>query len=62
MTLSVESPCVRICAIDQGICTGCGRDLQQISAWRSATDEEKERIVKESALRLAKYKSATCTP
>ena len=31
----IESPCVRVCAVDgqTGLCLGCGRSLQEIGGW-----------------------------
>jgi predicted Fe-S protein YdhL (DUF1289 family) len=39
----VESPCVRNCCLnDDDICLGCGRSLQEITRWSSASDTDKQ--------------------
>lgn len=45
--MSVESPCVGICSIDgeSGLCRGCCRTLDEIRAWKSASDDEKLAIL-----------------
>ena len=42
------SPCVSICDVDwaEGVCLGCGRTLDEIGAWPSATAEEKRAILR----------------
>jgi predicted Fe-S protein YdhL (DUF1289 family) len=39
---NAPSPCVKICSLDpqQGVCSGCGRTLAEISGWiRFGQDE-----------------------
>ena len=39
---TVQSPCVRNCCLDENdTCLGCGRLLEEILRWRSASDEER---------------------
>jgi len=39
---TVQSPCVRNCCLDEtDTCLGCGRLLEEILRWRSASDEER---------------------
>lgn len=53
MSLTVESPCISVCVTDQNdMCLGCGRYLNEIAQWGAASEEEKERIARESALRI----------
>jgi len=40
------TPCVSICKIEDGKCTGCGRTLEEIAKWRSYSDEERLDIMK----------------
>ncbi len=41
-TCSYKSPCVRHCCLDdKDICIGCGRTLDEICRWSSATNIEK---------------------
>jgi predicted Fe-S protein YdhL (DUF1289 family) len=44
---SVISPCIRICKLENEICIGCGRTRDQISKWRSYTDNEKLTIIEQ---------------
>lgn len=46
-TATVESPCVRVCIIDQttGYCCGCYRTLDEISFWMRYTPEERGRVM-----------------
>ncbi|MDI3261171.1 MAG: DUF1289 domain-containing protein, partial [Sinobacteraceae bacterium] len=40
------SPCIKVCTLDhEGVCTGCGRRIEEIAAWPKASDEERRRIV-----------------
>jgi predicted Fe-S protein YdhL (DUF1289 family) len=45
----MESPCVKICLFDpaSGLCSGCGRSLDEIAGWANFTDEERRRIMAE---------------
>lgn len=43
----MESPCIDVCVMDPetGLCTGCGRTLQEIAQWSSMPGEERRRIM-----------------
>lgn len=43
----METPCVKICVIDQSTrqCTGCLRTLEEIARWSSYSDAERRRIM-----------------
>ena len=43
----MQSPCIQVCAIDprSGLCSGCGRTLDEIARWAEITDEERQRIM-----------------
>jgi predicted Fe-S protein YdhL (DUF1289 family) len=45
--MPVDSPCINICKIVErtGVCRGCGRTLEEIKAWRDASDDEKRTIL-----------------
>jgi predicted Fe-S protein YdhL (DUF1289 family) len=45
----MESPCVRICVLDPatGLCSGCGRTLDEIGDWLSLSEAERQRITAE---------------
>lgn len=45
----LASPCVRNCCLDeQNVCMGCGRSLDEIVAWGTATDADKAAILERS--------------
>jgi uncharacterized protein len=52
----METPCIKICTMDQrtGICIGCGRTLDEIARWGAMRDDERARIMRALAERLAK--------
>lgn len=43
----LESPCVEVCQFDyaKGVCIGCHRTLNEISAWLHCSNDEKQRIL-----------------
>jgi uncharacterized protein len=50
----LASPCVRNCCLDErDVCMGCGRSLDEIVAWGTASDEEKAATLARSRERLA---------
>lgn len=52
--MTVESPCVGICALNaQSVCTGCGRTLAEIAEWSQASDSRRRRVVELAAARRA---------
>ncbi|MBX6420487.1 MAG: DUF1289 domain-containing protein [Nevskia sp.] len=43
--MDVPSPCIKVCTLDrEGVCTGCGRRIEEIAAWPQASDEQRRRI------------------
>jgi hypothetical protein len=41
----VSSPCIGICELRDGVCTGCDRTIEDIMRWSEMTDEQrKERM------------------
>ena len=42
---SVESPCIGICRLADGICVGCGRTLDEIARWSRMDDDERAAVV-----------------
>lgn len=52
----IDSPCIAICKLDstQGHCIGCGRTLEEISQWRTATPAWQQDVVTKSGNRLKK--------
>jgi predicted Fe-S protein YdhL (DUF1289 family) len=51
----LETPCVKICVIDEGLglCTGCGRTRYEIACWTSMTAEERRAVMAALPARLA---------
>ncbi|MTJ80358.1 MAG: DUF1289 domain-containing protein [Telmatospirillum sp.] len=52
-----KSPCVGLCKIDDasGYCRGCGRTIAEITAWKTATDPEKDAILARLPARMASF-------
>ena len=49
----LASPCIRNCCLDEhNVCMGCGRLLQEIVAWGTASADEKAAILGRSRERL----------
>jgi len=42
----VDSPCTNVCALDDGLCVGCGRTVGEIASWGSMSDGEREAVVR----------------
>ncbi len=42
----IASPCIGVCRLDERrICVGCWRSIDEIVAWRSLNNEEKQRVI-----------------
>jgi predicted Fe-S protein YdhL (DUF1289 family) len=49
----LASPCVRNCCLDDdNVCMGCGRALDEIVRWSTATSADKSAILAASRARL----------
>ena len=44
----IQSPCIKVCTMDTavGLCTGCGRTLDEIARWASMSDAERAAIMR----------------
>jgi len=51
--MSVESPCVRVCTLDESgrTCLGCFRTLDEIGTWSQLTDDARRLVVQQAAFR-----------
>ena len=59
MSLTVPSPCTRICRLcpRTGWCEGCWRTIDEITAWSHSADAERRAIVARAAVRRAAVES-----
>lgn len=50
----VKSPCNSVCKVDpaSGVCIGCFRTLEEISAWSASTEAQRRAIVDRAEARL----------
>lgn len=55
---AIETPCVKICALDPRarLCTGCGRTIEEIARWATLTPGDRRRIMAELPARLAEHR------
>jgi uncharacterized protein len=55
----VPSPCIDICDVDEtcAYCIGCGRSLDEIAVWQSASDGERQAILDKLPERLKRLKA-----
>lgn len=50
----VASPCIGVCRVDgQGVCVGCGRTIDEIGGWLTASAGQKRAIVERAQRRCA---------
>lgn len=56
----IESPCIKICAIDpvSNLCNGCGRTLDEIARWYGMSSEERRRIMADLPARIDSLRQA----
>lgn len=54
MAKKIENPCVSICQLKGGLCTGCGRTVDEIREWKSMKRPQKMQAVKRADQRLKK--------
>ena len=49
----MKSPCIKVCVMDpqRSVCLGCCRTLDEIGAWGSMSDAEREAVMAELARR-----------
>ena len=50
----VISPCINVCRIEDGLCAGCFRSLDEIARWATAADGDKRLILAAVAQRRAR--------
>jgi predicted Fe-S protein YdhL (DUF1289 family) len=56
----ISTPCIKVCVIDSvsGLCTGCGRTLDEIARWGSLQESERTAIMRGLPARLTKAREA----
>ena len=54
----IKTPCVKVCVVDgeSGLCLGCYRTLQEVAAWASFSDQDRERVMAELAGRRGRIR------
>jgi hypothetical protein len=55
-----STPCIQICRLDpqSGLCTGCGRTLDEITRWGEISEEERLALIAVARGRLARLETA----
>lgn len=41
----MTSPCINVCKMEDGLCAGCFRTLDEIARWAGASDADKRLIL-----------------
>lgn len=41
----IESPCISICRMENEVCVGCGRTLEEVVEWYNMTDKQKQAVL-----------------
>ena len=44
---TVPSPCIKVCRIEDGLCVGCKRTLDEIRDWMVLSDYEQKKLLHE---------------
>ena len=44
---TVPSPCIKVCRIEDGLCVGCKRTLDEIRDWMILSDYEQNKLLHE---------------
>jgi len=44
---TVPSPCIKVCRIEEGLCVGCKRTLDEIRDWMIMSDYEQKKLLHE---------------
>jgi hypothetical protein len=45
MSDEIQSPCIDLCIMDDGVCTGCGMTNEELTKWAKMTNEERKKVV-----------------
>ncbi len=41
----IESPCISVCRMENEVCVGCGRTVDDITNWYDMTDKQKQAVL-----------------
>jgi len=58
MNNTIQSPCIAVCRVKQGICIGCFRTTKEITEWWDADLTRKQEIVKNAEQRKQDFEAA----
>ena len=52
----ISTPCIKVCVMDaaSGLCSGCGRTLEEIARWGQMTESERLSVMNVLSERLAR--------
>jgi len=54
--VKTESPCIKLCLLENNVCVSCHRTRDQISSWINLTSEQRKEIMNDLALRRNEQK------
>ena len=43
--IEYNSPCVSICKVEDNLCIGCGRTLDEIASWTIMTQKQRQEVL-----------------
>jgi len=51
----ISTPCIKVCVMDptSGLCSGCGRTLDEIAYWGSMSEDERQAVMRVLPERLS---------
>jgi predicted Fe-S protein YdhL (DUF1289 family) len=49
--VTIESPCVKLCFLENNVCISCNRTREQISSWTKLTSEQRREIMDSLAVK-----------
>jgi len=41
----IESPCISVCRMENDVCIGCGRTVEEVVEWYNMTDTQKQAVL-----------------
>ncbi|QDG34357.1 DUF1289 domain-containing protein [Alteromonas mediterranea] len=43
--MNITSPCIALCKLDDDVCSGCNRTIEEITNWRTYTNSQKQAVI-----------------